>query len=214
MKIISTRLTLLLSCGAALALAAQPAPQGKSNSPAAAPVASPAGTEAPAYDAEGNVLLPKNYREWVWLSSGLGMTYNDGVVGAVERVRTPNFTNVFVNPPSYRAFQKSGTWPDTTTMVLEIRNSESQGSINKGGNYQGAVRAIEVEVKDEKKFAGKWAFFAVKTGEDRGKLFPSSADCYTCHARNGAVDNTFVQFYPTLSEIAKQKGTFRQSEEK
>jgi aspartate oxidase len=26
---------------------------------------------------------------------------------------------------------------------------------------------------------------------------------------NAAVDNTFVQFYPTLLEIARQKGTLR-----
>jgi hypothetical protein len=38
-------------------------------------------------------------------------------------------------------------------------------------------------------------------------MFPTSATCYTCHPTKGAVDNTFVQFYPTLLPIAKQKGT-------
>jgi hypothetical protein len=32
-------------------------------------------------------------------------------------------------------------------------------------------------------------------------------DSYSCHDKNGAVDTTFVQFYPTLIDLAKQKGT-------
>src|SRR5947209_5496918 len=30
------------------------------------------------------------------------------------------------------------------------------------------------------------------------------AACYACHRNNTAVDNTFVQFYPTLFEVAKR----------
>lgn len=178
------------------------------------PAATEANSEAPTYDAEGNVLLPKNYREWVWLSSGLGMTYNEPRAGDGSQRRPSNFTNVFVNPSAYRAFLQSGVWPDKTTLVLEIRGSESRGSINKDGQYQGAVRAIEVEVKDEKKFSGKWAFFDVDIASSRGKMLPTSASCYTCHAQHGAVDNTFVQFYPTLADVAKQKGTYRAVESK
>jgi len=33
--------------------------------------------------------------------------------------------------------------------------------------------------------------------------------CQTCHAKNGAVDETFVQFYPTLIQVAKAKGTWK-----
>ena len=36
-------------------------------------------------------------------------------------------------------------------------------------------------------------------------------DCYSCHEQHGAVDTTFVQFYPTLIELAKQKGTLSPS---
>ena len=34
-------------------------------------------------------------------------------------------------------------------------------------------------------------------------------DCYSCHEQHGAVDTTFVQFYPTLIKLAEQKGTLR-----
>ena len=35
------------------------------------------------------------------------------------------------------------------------------------------------------------------------------ADCYSCHAEHGAVDTTFVQFYPTLLPVASAKGTLQ-----
>jgi hypothetical protein len=38
-------------------------------------------------------------------------------------------------------------------------------------------------------------------------MIPRTAECYSCHAQHAAVDNTFVQFYPTLLPIATAKGT-------
>jgi hypothetical protein len=155
------------------------------------------------YTPDGQMTLPGDYREWVFLSSGLGMTYHP------DQNRLPEFTNVFVNPTAYRSFIANGKWPDKTMLILEIRASASKGSINQGGSYQSGLVAIEGEVKDSAKFPGNgWAFFAFGKSST-GKMLPRSADCYSCHLEHGAVDNTFVQFYPVLMEIAKQKGTFR-----
>jgi hypothetical protein len=71
------------------------------------------------------------------------------------------------------------------------------------------VVSIEVEVKDASRFPGKWAFYNFGRTAVSAKPLPTTAACYSCHAQNGAVDNTFVQFYPTLAEIARQKGTFK-----
>jgi len=38
-------------------------------------------------------------------------------------------------------------------------------------------------------------------------MIPRTASCYSCHAAHGAVDTTFVQFYPTLLPIATAKET-------
>jgi hypothetical protein len=35
------------------------------------------------------------------------------------------------------------------------------------------------------------------------------APCIDCHTKHAAVEMTFVQFYPTLLEIARQKGTLK-----
>jgi hypothetical protein len=149
--------------------------------------------------------MPADYREWVYLSSGLGMTY--GPVTQELPTRAPAFDNVFVTRAAYKRFVETGTWPDKTMFVLEVRSSMSKGSINNGGHYQSDVLAVEAEVKDEARFPGKWAFFGFGKGAQSGKQIPASAACYSCHPTKGAVDNTFVQFYPTLLEVAKRKGT-------
>lgn len=158
-------------------------------------------TAQPRYAGDGQLTLPADYREWTFLSSGLGMTYS------MSMQMAPSFTNVFVNPAAYRSFLTTGKWPDKTMLVLEVRASASKGSINKGGSFQSDLLGIEAEVKDSAKFPGNgWAFFGFGKSSTAKMLAPSEA-CYACHAEHGAVDNTFVQFYPVLLEIAKQKGT-------
>ena len=145
--------------------------------------------------------LPKDYREWVFLSSGLGMTYGTGTAAA-----EPRFDNVFVSRAAYAGFLDKGTWPDGTMFVLEVRSSQSKASINQGGRFQSEIEAIEAEVKTN----GKWAFYGFGKGAPFATQIPAGAACYSCHAQHGAVDNTFVQFYPTLLTVAKEKGTLRQ----
>lgn len=173
-----------------------------------------ASADKPRYSANGELLRPDNYREWIWLSSGLGMSYGPNTAAATANDNPP-FDNVFVAPAAYRAFKETGQWPDKTMFVLELRSSESKGSINKGGRFQSGLRAIEVEVKDEQRFPGKWAFFGFNNGgtQNSAPMIPKTQSCYSCHATNGAVDNTFVQFYPTLIEVARQKGTLRTTSE-
>ncbi len=157
--------------------------------------------DTPRHAANGSLLFPSDYREWVFLSSGLGMTY-----GPAATPGTPRFDNVFVTRAAYKAFVDTGHWPDNTMFVLEIRNATSEGSINKGGHFQTGISAIEVEVKEK----GKWTFYGFPKGEEsEGKAFERTATCYACHGTNGAVDNTFVQFYPTLLPIAKAKGVLK-----
>ena len=156
------------------------------------------------YTKDGRLLPPAKYREWVFLTSGLGMNYGPNVAVSDHAM----FDNVFVNPESYRAFVETGTWPDKTVMILEVRSTESKGSINKSGHYQGTqIMGIEAHVKDESRFPGKWAFFDFEN-EGGGTLIRPAATCYSCHAEHAAVDTTFVQFYPTLLPIAKKRATF------
>lgn len=163
--------------------------------------AQPAPANAPTYTADGRLILPTAYRKWVYLSSGLDMSYLSGALRSVS-----TFGNVFVNPEAYDAFLASGTWPDKTVLVLEVRRAEQEASINRGGRSQGDIVQTEVHLKDNSRFEGGWAFFAFR-GETTAAMIPRTANCYSCHEQNAAVDTTFVQFYPTLLPIARAKST-------
>lgn len=157
------------------------------------------------YTAEGKLEFPKDYRTWVYLSTGLDMAYTDAPSPPGMHI----FDSVFVNREAYDAFQKTGTWPDKTMMVLEVRHGVEKGSINKRGQFQGERVATEVHVKDQARFkdTGGWAFFGFGGGEAAGRQVPANAGCHACHEAHGAVDTTFVQFYPTLLPKAQELKT-------
>jgi hypothetical protein len=154
------------------------------------------------YTADGQMRAPVHYREWIYLTSGLDMSYTSSLSGDMHM-----FDNVFVNPAAYQAFLKTGTWPDKTVLVIEGRRAEQKVSINKRGNSQSAeMMGLEVHVKDAT-LPGSWGFFEFDSAQQTAKMVPRPASCYGCHEANAAVDTTFVQFYPTLIGIAKQKKT-------
>jgi len=170
---------------------------------AASPDAAPG---HPQYTSDNQLLPPADYREWIFLSSGLGMSYS----------ATPGhemFTNVFVPQWAYQEFLKSGKWPDKTMFVVEDRYATSKGSINKAGHYQSDSMGIGVEVKDETRFPDKWAYFNFDENTKSASANPK-AGCWSCHEEHAAVEHVFVQFYPTLKPVAKKFGTYRESAEK
>lgn len=156
----------------------------------------------PSYTADGKLLPPLQYREWIFLTSGLDMSYRPGAGGDMHM-----FDNVFVEPAAYRAFLANGTWPEGTMLAKEGRGAASKGSINKTGSFQTAEEmGVEVHVKDTARFSGGWAFFDFD-GKEPAPRIPEQAQCYSCHRAHGAVDTTFVQFYPTLLPLARQRKT-------
>lgn len=190
---VAATIGLLSACAAFLVLTRHPAS-------AAAAV-----DTSPAYASNGDMLPPKNYREWVFLTSSIDMSYTPNSAAMQDHSK---FDNIFVNPAAYRSFLATGTWPDKTVIVLEAREARSKGSINQSGHYQSTdVTDIEVHVRDEARLPGKWGFFSFDSATSNGTLIPQGAPCYTCHAAHAAVDTTFVQFYPTLLPIAQKKRT-------
>jgi hypothetical protein len=167
--------------------------------------------EGAAFTSAGELLRPADYRDWVFVTSGLGMTYGPAQPAAG---RPPMFDNVFVTRAGYREFLRSGTWPDKTMFILEIRRAETNVSINNGGYSQGEVALLEAAVKDVQRFksTGGWAYFSFDSRQgltSSAAPLPATASCYACHANNTAVDNTFVQFYPDLFAAAKRHGTIK-----
>ena len=166
---------------------------------------------APAFTSAGQLVRPLDYRSWVFVTSGLGMTY--GPAKPAEG-QPPLFDNVFVTREAYNEFLRSGTWPDKTMFILEGRRAEAHVSINNGGHTQGQMAFMEAAVKDVARFknTGGWGYFSFDSRNglvESVAAMPPTATCYACHSANTAVDNTFVQFYPELFAVAKAKGTVK-----
>jgi YHS domain-containing protein len=158
--------------------------------------------DGPQYTSDNRLARPVNYRDWVYLSSSLGLQY-----GPDANPADPAFENVYVNPSAYNEFMKSGKWPDKTIFVLEIRRSMDKGSFAQGGRYQGELVTLEAAVKDESRFPEKWAYFGLGRNAESARAIPKTESCFTCHSANAAVENSFAQFYPTVFAVAKEKGT-------
>jgi hypothetical protein len=159
------------------------------------------------YTKDGNLIAPKDYRHWEFLTAGLGMTYpTEGSTPG-----KPNFGNVFVQPTAVRGFEKTGVWPDKTVLVIEVRDAKNNASVNKDARFQTNVMGLEAHVKDSSR--GGWMFYFIPKDAESGKPFAKDAACYTCHEKNAAADTTFVQYYPTLIDAARKHGTYKETKE-
>jgi len=157
----------------------------------------------PRYASDGALVQPADYREWIFLSADLDMSYSTEAVQGHSM-----FDNIFVDPQSWAVFKRTGHWPDKTIFAMENRGAATEGSINKRGHFQTEeLMGMEYHVRDESRFNGGWGFFAA-AGAEPAALLPPSAPCYGCHLQHGAVDTTFTQFYPTAKSIAVKAGTF------
>lgn len=74
-----------------------------------------ASSTTPNYAANGDLMPPVHYREWIYLTSGIDMSY---APKSKEMADRSMFDNVFVNPESYRSFLRTGIWPDKTVRSL------------------------------------------------------------------------------------------------
>jgi len=150
---------------------------------------------APAYTPDAKLLRPKDYRAWIFLSSGFDMSYTDS-----DQAQAHAFNNVFVNRDAYEVFLKTGAWPDKTVLVLELRAASGDDPVLKRGQFQsGRPTGLEAHVKDAAK--GGWGFYAFGKDETVATMIPKNASCYSCHAANARTETTFTQFYPEIAAI-------------
>lgn len=151
------------------------------------------------FAADGKLQRPVDYRNWQYVTSGLGMSYGPAAQAAALMGHVM-FDNVFVQPQAYQAFLKDGVWPEGTMFVLELRGTGTQRPPNNNGYFQTDVHGIEVSVKDSKRFRNHWAYFDFGMDAKTASPEPESG-CFACHNASAAVDMTFVQFYPTLQNV-------------
>jgi hypothetical protein len=174
---------------------------GVSPLPAAEPKSS-----AAHFDKDGNLLQPKGYREWVYV--GCPVTPNDLNNG---KAMFPEFHVVYIDPHSFKAYEKTGKFPDGTVVIKELVSVGAKKAPSGNGYFMGDFIGLEVAVKDSKRFPkepGHWAYFDFM---DPGKPYKAEAQakptdaCNKCHGQYAAEDWVYTQYYPVLG-AAKPKG--------
>ncbi len=142
------------------------------------------------------LVRPEGYHTWPLVGASLGLSYAETPQGSGPG----SFHRVYVNPSSYEAYERTGTFPDGTMFVLELYAAHEKTAPAKGGYFEGPRVGLEASVKDRRRFPSGWAYFGFENGaRSTATAFPE-ARCHSCHVEHAARDSVFVQFYPTLRD--------------
>ena len=125
----------------------------------------------PEYTASGELILPKNFHEWIYVGSPLTPNaLNDGKAGF------PEYHNVYMEPGSYEIYKKTKVFPEGTIMFKELQltlpgeNPDGSRKEPSGqGYFPGAFNGADVTVKNSRRYAdtGGWGFFNFNHSEPK-----------------------------------------------
>jgi hypothetical protein len=166
------------------------------------------------FDADGNLLRPTGYREWVFV--GTPLTPNDMNGGMAP---FPEFHAVYIDPDSWAHYKKTGEFRDGTILVKELISVGSKQATSGVGYFMGEYLGLEAAVKSKAHFPdepGNWAYHSFTTPgspmegdemrkqihagaplKEKAKAFPTAV-CAACHVASAGEDMVFTQFYPVL----------------
>jgi len=98
--------------------------------------------------------------------------------------------------------------------VIDARDAERTGSINKQGHFQTDLKGLAIEVKDAARNPDKWAYYGFEPNAKTAEAMPKGNECWSCHDQHAAVEHTFIQFYPTLKPVARNFNVYNATREK
>ena len=161
---------------AAAAFAQSPAQPADGNLPARS-------RYLPEYAASGELILPKGYRDWVYVGSPLTPNaLNDGHAGF------PEYHNVYIEPGSYAIYKKTGVFPEGTMFYKELQltlkpaeNPDGSRTEPSGrGYFPGALAGAEGEHQGFEALCRQW-----RLGVLRIRSFRAQACVYRCESKRG-----------------------------
>jgi hypothetical protein len=160
----------------------------------------------PEYTASGDLILPKNFNEWVYVGSPLTPNALNG-----GKANFPEFHNVYIEPGSYEIYKKTGKFPEGTIFFKELQltlpaeNPDGSRTEPSGrGFFPGKLNGADVTVKDTKRYAesGGWGYYNFNHYEPKAataQVKPKS-ECAFCHIASAKKDDVWTQFYPLLDK--------------
>jgi hypothetical protein len=194
----------LIVIGASAPLVSQqPENESENRRAASGPATSP-DLGAPVFDADGQLELPDDYREWIFVGSSLGLRYKDDGPAVAERM---TFNHVYINRLGYNQFRANGTFPEGTMLMLEVASRAEKDTPAVQGSYAAETIGVEAAVKTSR-FGDPWSYFSFDGSDGKvlkkGRRF-EDASCIACHRDKADTDHVFTQFYPVLRSLKPSK---------
>jgi hypothetical protein len=158
----------------------------------------------PEYNADGDLLLPKNWRQWVFVGSPLTPNALNG-----GKANFPEYHNVYIEPGSYEIYKKTQKFPEGTIFFKELQltlpaeNPDGSRTEPSGrGFFPGPYNGADVTVKDTKRYAesGGWGYYNFHHYEPKAPTAKvrAKSECAFCHIASAKKDDVWTQFYPML----------------
>jgi hypothetical protein len=172
----------------------------------------------PEYTASGDLVLPKNFHEWVYVGSPLTPIALNGGKACPEEEKAPvdctgfpEFHNVYIEPGSYEIFKKTNEFPEGTILFKELQltlpkqNPDGSRTEPSGrGYFPGPFNGADVTVKDTKRYADThgWGYYNFNHHEPKAPTAKVKAlnECAYCHIASAKKDEVWTQFYPLLDK--------------
>ena len=162
----------------------------------------------PEYTADGALLLPKNFHNWIFVGSPLTPNALNG-----GQANFPEFHNVYIEPGSYAIYKKTGVFPEGTIFLKELQltlpaeNPDGSRTEPSGrGYFPGPFNGADVTVKDTKKYAstGGWGYYNFNHHEPKAATATPRPreECAACHIASAKKDDVWTQFYPLLDNVS------------
>src|SRR5262249_42470693 len=163
------------------------------------------GRYLPEYTKEGDLILPQNWRSWVFVGAPLTP---DGLNDNKEGF--PEYHSVYIEPGSYDIYKKTGQFPDGTIFFKELQRvlgpqqfpDESTQQPSGRGYFPGVMNGADVTVKDSKRYAetGGWGYYNFNHSEPKAPTakVKAKSECAFCHIASAKKDEVWTQFYREL----------------
>jgi len=151
------------------------------------------------FNADGELIRPAGWREWVFVGSPLTPNSMNGGEAAF-----PEFHSVYIDPKSWAHYKKTGAFRDGTMLAKELTLVGDTAATSGIGFFNGALQGFEIAHKDTKRYPKEtdgWAYYTFgHKPEPYANSTPAqpSAACAACHTAAAAEDMVFTQYYPIL----------------
>ena len=161
------------------------------------------------FTANGELIRPAGWREWIFVGSPLTPNSLNGGAAAF-----PEFHSVYIDPKSWAHWKKTGKFREGTMFAKELTLVGETSATSGKGFFNGDLQGFEIAHKDTKRYSKEtdgWAYYTfghhAEPYANSTAAMPTAA-CAACHTGAAADDMVFTQYYPILraAKAADEKG--------